>query len=58
MCDFVHNKYVTVIPMSPQGYGSDSISTGGLANLHIEFNDSSRTLNTGHYKATVFYLCL
>ena len=54
--DFMHNKYCNIIPISPQLYSDDLISNGTLANLHMELDDSQRTMN--HYKATVFYICM
>lgn len=59
LCDFVHNKYVHVIPISPEAYDDDFTSGFTQANLHIEVNDAVRT-NTylPGYKATVVYLCM
>jgi len=54
MADFLTNKYVTVIPINAMGTSGDLHSAAGLANLHCEFNDPSRTLT--HYKATVVYI--
>ena len=42
LCDFVQNKYVTVIPISPQAYDDDIIANSSQANLHIEVKDSAR----------------
>jgi len=58
LCDFVLNKYVTVIPISPQAYDDDFIANSTQANLHIEVNDSVRNNKISDYKATVVYLCM
>ena len=42
LCDFVHNKYAHIIPISPQAYDDDFIANSTQANLHIEVNDSVR----------------
>ena len=58
LCDFVQNKYVTAIPISPQAYDDDIISNSSQANLHIEVKDATRGASITSYKATVVYLCM
>ena len=58
LCDFVQNKYVTVIPISPQAYDDDFIANSSQANLHIEVKDAVRGASITSYKATVVYLCM
>jgi hypothetical protein len=58
LCDFVQNKYVHVIPISPQAYDDDMISNASQANLHIEVDDSVRGATSILYKATVCYLVM
>ena len=42
LCDFVHNKYMHVIPISPEAYDDDFASGFSQSNLHVELNDSVR----------------
>tara|TARA_R110000823_G_scaffold195125_2_gene326414 strand:+ start:1215 stop:1370 length:156 start_codon:yes stop_codon:yes gene_type:complete len=42
LSDFVHNKYVNIIPISAEAFDDDMIANSSQANLHIELNDSVR----------------
>ena len=59
LCDFVHNKYMHVIPISPEAYDDDFASGFSQSNLHVELNDSVRGGAVAvNYKATIVYLCM
>lgn len=58
LCDFVQNKYVNVIPISPDAYDDDFVANSAQANLHIEIDDTVRNANLSHYKATVVYIVM